>query len=188
MDSDDWPPIDVDLHLLELTFDGLSDEQALRKVRATIRGLLVGEIRRCLVGVPVGEPIGLAALMLSLAAIDILGGIYRGSQATFVTFGDFVRDFMPGYDPTLMRELRNKVLHEYVIPAEIVVMYGDDRVAQHLGSAPEFPSKVVLHVPSVAEDIDRAAERMLLAAKADSVLARVIIDRTSSSLLMMGSV
>jgi hypothetical protein len=31
-----------------------------------------------------------------------------------------VRDFMPGYEPTMMRELRNKILHEYVIPAEIV--------------------------------------------------------------------
>jgi len=58
--------------------------------------------------------------MLSLAAIDILGGVYRGTRASFVTFRDFVRDFMPGYDPTVMRELRNKVLHEYVIPAEAV--------------------------------------------------------------------
>jgi hypothetical protein len=85
-----WPDVTADLHLLRVTFDELSDEQALRKVRATIRGLLIGEIRRCLAGVPAGEPIGLAALMLSVAAIDILGGFYRGRGASGATFRDFV--------------------------------------------------------------------------------------------------
>jgi len=39
-----------------------------------------------------------------------------------------------------------------------------------------FPTKVVLHFPSVAEDIDGAAERMLLAAKADSRLTAGPLD------------
>src|SRR5581483_3308275 len=83
-----WPDVATDLHLLGVTFDELSEDQALRKVRATLRGLLVGEIRRCLTGVPVGQPIGLAALMLSVAAIDILGGIYRGGEASGPAFWD----------------------------------------------------------------------------------------------------
>src|SRR5581483_10175356 len=89
-----WPDVATDLHLLGVTFDELSEDQALRKVRATLRGLLVGEIRRCLTGVPVGQPIGLAALMLSVAAIDILGGIYRGGEASGPAFWDLLlREF-----------------------------------------------------------------------------------------------
>jgi len=37
--------------------------RALRKGRTAIHGLLVGEFKRCLVGVPAGEPIGRAALV-----------------------------------------------------------------------------------------------------------------------------
>jgi hypothetical protein len=184
MNQQTWPPVADDEHLLGVSFDGLSVEQALRKVRVTIRGLLVGEIRRCLR--QYDEPIGLAALMLSVAAIDILGGFYRGQSASGQNFRDFVGEYMPAYDPRKMYDLRNKILHQYALPEDFVVMYAAQRAAQHLSSAPEFPTKTVLHVPTLADDLDGAAERMLQAAKTDPKLALGIINAAAKSMLMMG--
>ena len=128
------------------------------------------------------------ALVLSLTAIDVLGGLYRGGDATHATFGDFVRRFMPGYDAERTRRLRSKVLHQYAMPVDFVVMYAAHRADQHLKASPGFPTRTVLHVPSLAEDVDQGAERLFVKASSDPRLASLIVGAASRGLVTMGNV
>ena len=60
------------------------------------------ELRRC-----VEHEIGLAVLMLSTAAIDILGGLYRRTSGKQESFVAFVADFLSKtYSPGELWKLR----------------------------------------------------------------------------------
>jgi hypothetical protein len=147
------PPVDEDEPLLHVRGGGLTDELLVRKLRAVFHYLVVGEIRRVLAP---DEPPGVASAILTLCAIDFLGSLYAGADATGVTLKVFVADFLPAYAPRRLSNMRNRLVHNYVNRGGYTFTAGRDRKALHNTSTPS--SLIVIDV--LLEDVEAAAERL----------------------------
>lgn len=179
-----WPTVESDRHLLSVSFEELSEDQALRKVRATVRDLLIGEIRRCIAG-----QIGMASLMLSMAAIDILGGLYCGVSAKQRSFVTFVSDFLPTYPPATLWKLRGAVLHNYQLLPGVIFALAPKWRDRHLSPVDDLGPggvRLFIHGARLADDLDQAAEHLLLRARTEPELAVRVIRHARRHLLLMG--
>jgi hypothetical protein len=127
-----YPPLDEDQRLVRAPFDGLSDDERLRKVRVTFYRLLLGEIERMLnpATPPAGAPIGVGAMILACCAIDFLSTLYAGEDSRQEHFESFTTTYLKhfGYDPTKLRFLRNGLVHNYAVRNEA---YAFDAGQQH---------------------------------------------------------
>lgn len=154
------PPVEEDEPLLHVQGGALTDELLLRKLRAVFHYLVIGEIRRVLAP---DQPAGVASAILTLCAIDFLGSLYAGADATGATLKAFVADFLPGYAPERLSSMRNRLVHNYVNLGGYTFTAGRDRRALHNASTPS--PLIVIDV--LLEDVQAAAERLFAEAWQD---------------------
>src|SRR5438552_1938032 len=100
--SHTWPDPSDDQRLMFKGWNGLSEDEVLRKMRATFHNLIVGEARRAL-----QSDIGVAAMILGLLALDFLGTLYAGANASHDTFLRFVEGFLGRYDAPRLIKMRD---------------------------------------------------------------------------------
>ena len=155
------PPYQQDGPLLGIPSGGLPDELLLRKLRVVFHILLVGEIRRTLASDP---PIGVGSAILTCCAIDFLGSLYAGADASGMTLKSFVRDFLPAYDPQLLSNMRNRLVHNYVNRGGYTFTAGRDRADLH---RPASASPTIV-VDLLLDDVESAAERLFAQALEDT--------------------
>lgn len=169
MDQETWNIIQQDRPLLHVDGAGLSDDAALRKLRVTFHMLIVGEIRRAL-----EHEIGVASMILCCCAIDFLGSLYAGQHASGATLKAFVQRFLRQYDPAKLAAMRNRLVHNYVVPPEAYnFTVGREHAPLHL--SPGGRSLIV--VDEFVDDIQRAGEELFRLAGQEGVVHQNVLAR-----------
>jgi hypothetical protein len=161
-----------DQALLLVSMASMSDAEALRKLRATFHVLLIGEIRRVL-----EHEVGVAAMILCCCALDFLGSLHAGTPASGQSFRSFVNAFLPEYDPAKLWLLRNRLVHNYMVPpGTYSFTVGRQNIGLHATAASDGGAGLII-VDQLADDIQQAGERLLRHARLDPAIRQHVLAR-----------
>ena len=125
-----------------------------------------------------------------MAAMDILGGLYTGTSGKQHSFVAFVTDFLPKtYPAGRLWKLRCAVLHNYQLTADVMFVLAPQLADRHLTVVNELgPGGLLIHGARLTDDVDSAAEHLILRARQDPEVANRLIRHARRHLLMMGGI
>jgi hypothetical protein len=168
-----WPDPEVDLPLLHCHFDVLAAEEKIRKVRTTFHKLMLGEIERML---KAEEPIVVGAMMLICCAIDFQGTLFAGATATRKSFLGFVRSYLKQYEASMLLDLRNSMVHNYVLPQRVAFACSRDADEARALLA-STKDKTLVIADELLADVARAGEQLFQDSRMNDALRLNILKR-----------
>jgi len=99
-----------------------------------------------------------------------------------LTFRAFVRTFLPAYDTSKLSAMRNRLVHNYVVPPDAYAFSaGRERAAEHL--APANRERIILEL--LADDVERAGAELLMRAARQPKLRKRLLARVRTPGLLL---
>lgn len=157
----------------------LDSEQKLRRVRATFHHAIVGEPRRALPHIKIG------CAILAFCALDYLGSLLAGGDASEKNFKSFCRVYLCGvdarYSPKDLYNTRCRMVHNYNLTGAYMISWAQGEGGpRHLVTHPLVGGKPILLLENFLDDIANAGEEMFVAALSDDELFTRILTRSDS--------
>jgi hypothetical protein len=121
----------------------------------------------------------MGAFILGSCFINCMAGFVCGREARGNHYKDFVRAYLPSYDPEkLWKDLRCALVHNYTEGGSYVFV--DNQQAQHGQPAPNNKNKTIINLENFVDDLRNAMRKLLHEIKTDDTkqqLAFVRYDR-----------
>jgi hypothetical protein len=131
------------------------NDEFKEKIHKTLLGWMVGDAKKA-----AANEAFVGALILGVCALDVLGGLYAGSEVTDPdTFKKFIKKYLPNQDVYIQsgvyKHMRNFLVHGYSTRG---FQYTDEFPAKHLTKE---KGKLWIHVDTFVWEVETAARTYL---------------------------
>lgn len=132
------------------------------KVEKSLKELALSDVDKCFKG---GAKVG--AFILLGCLIDAATGFWKGQDTTRTDYKDFVRQYLPKYDPeSLYADLRCKLIHSYSEGGSYDLK--DGRPGLHLQQCAGMAGKLILNYEDFYSDVASAIGNLIQDARRDA--------------------